>query len=812
LKKADLHVHSKHSEHPSDWFLQRIGAAESYTEPETIYTLARERGMDFVTLTDHNRIDGALLLQEKYPDTVITGVETTAYFPEDSCKVHILIYGINENEFKEIQHLRRDIYELRDFLKENDIAHSVAHATYSVNGKISLAHLEKLLLLFDNFEGINGARNKLHNITWMDLLATLTPAHFDDLYATYRIEPMSTDPWIKGITGGSDDHAGLYVGKTYTITDASTVDDFLLQLRNKKTTAQGRHNDFNGLAFMIYKIAYDFSRVKGSDVPRSVLSQLTKIIFNMRSNSYRDRLRFKWIKSRKDHDEDTINTLIVQLIDELHESDQSDIEARLEMVYDRIGDISDEFFRIVLYHFEKNLLKGNIEGILRSVSSILPGIFLTLPFFSTLNHLFEGRQLLQELETRYALHQKSSEKRILWFTDTINDLNGVAETLREISWLSYVRKKDIHVVTITSPEKAKELPPNVINLQSLYEFKLPYYEHITLKIPSILKAIKTLHEFEPDEIYISTPGPIGLLGLLLTRLLKVRSVNIYHTDFAIQAREIVNDESIPQLVESFMRWFYSATDEIRVPTREYMHILERRGLPREGMKLFKRAIDSRLFTPRKANGYLQSTLGITDGRSILYAGRVSQDKNLDFLAELHQTLLDKGIAVNCIIAGDGPYLDELKTKMRQRDRIFFTGRLPRESMPELYSAADLLVFPSTTDTFGMVVLEAQACGLPAIVSDVGGPKEIVIDGKTGAVVESNKIEEWTHQISEYVGRAENAPDAYLAIREAARENALRYNWESVLTDILAKEVDETQHIAPDTPECSPNGNEIVAMR
>lgn len=96
MRKADLHVHSRHSEHPSEWFLQRIGAAESYADPEAVYAKAVTQGMDFVTLTDHNCVAGALVLQQAHPEQVFTGVETTTYFPEDGCKVHLLIYGLDE--------------------------------------------------------------------------------------------------------------------------------------------------------------------------------------------------------------------------------------------------------------------------------------------------------------------------------------------------------------------------------------------------------------------------------------------------------------------------------------------------------------------------------------------------------------------------------------------------------------------------------------------------------------------------------------------------------------------------------------------
>ena len=169
--RADLHVHSKFSDHPSEWFLQRLGTSESYTEPEYIYRTAKQRGMQLVTITDHNSIEGALELHRAHPEDTFISVESTAYFPEDGCKIHLLLYGISESQFARVQELRRDIYTLRDYILEEEIACSVAHATYSVNGAVTAEHLEKLILLFDLFEGINGGRNLRTKGEWVQFLS-----------------------------------------------------------------------------------------------------------------------------------------------------------------------------------------------------------------------------------------------------------------------------------------------------------------------------------------------------------------------------------------------------------------------------------------------------------------------------------------------------------------------------------------------------------------------------------------------------------------------------------------------------------------
>ena len=297
MAKADLHIHSKYSDHPSEWFLQRLGARESYTDPEYIYKTMKEQGMDFITLTDHNEIEGSMILKAKYPDKVFTGVESTVYFPEDDCKIHLLIYDITESEFKEIQILRTDIYQLRDFIKEKNLAHSVAHATFAINNKLNIDHLEKLILLFDVFETINGARNVVSNITWHDSLSNLTPDHIDNLYKKYQILPFSDKPWIKGFTGGSDDHAALFQGQTYTLANAITPKEFINQIKEKQTYPGGRHNNFQTLAFSIYKVAYDFSKNKNEKSSKSFLSNLTQYIFEKKGLGLKDTIQFRILKS-----------------------------------------------------------------------------------------------------------------------------------------------------------------------------------------------------------------------------------------------------------------------------------------------------------------------------------------------------------------------------------------------------------------------------------------------------------------------------------------------------------------------------------
>src|SRR5687767_1174540 len=110
--KTDLHVHSKYSNQPTEWLLRKVGAPESFTEPKEIYRRCRERGMRFVTISDHDSIAGALEIQH-LPGTFLS-CEVTVEFPEDGCEVHVLVAGIGEQQHRDLQEIRRNIYEVRD--------------------------------------------------------------------------------------------------------------------------------------------------------------------------------------------------------------------------------------------------------------------------------------------------------------------------------------------------------------------------------------------------------------------------------------------------------------------------------------------------------------------------------------------------------------------------------------------------------------------------------------------------------------------------------------------------------------------------
>jgi glycosyltransferase involved in cell wall biosynthesis len=276
------------------------------------------------------------------------------------------------------------------------------------------------------------------------------------------------------------------------------------------------------------------------------------------------------------------------------------------------------------------------------------------------------------------------------------------------------------------------------------------------------------------------------VGLLAARLLGFKSTGIYHTDFGRQADHFIGDEDVSRVIDQCVNAFYRMMDEIRVPTRQYIRILASRGLDPSVMKIFRRRIDpvfSQSSPERRA--VLREKYDVPDGITLLWVGRLGKEKNLDFLMDIYADVSCQCPGVNLMIVGDGPEYKPMLAATADMPRVIMTGRMEHDELADFYSLADLLVFPSTTDTFGMVVLEAQACGLPALVTDVGGPQELVQNGRTGYVLRANDLDVWVTTILSVINMIRSDSDRYRGMRQAARLSAHQEKgWEKVLEQLM----------------------------
>ena len=255
MSRADLHIHSRHSSRTADWVLRRLDFPASYSDPLQVYQDLRQAGMDYVTLTDHNTIAGCLEIA--HLPGVIFGEEVTTHFPDDECRVHILVWGHSETQHREIQAASANIHELQGYLAEQSLAHAMAHPLHSPNDRLTPLHLQKLVLLFRNFEGINGRYHDRLGMAARFALEALTPEAIERFVTRTGIEPTHAEPWRKVFTGGSDDHGGIHPARAYTETPAAaSAEQFLNHLREGRCEAKGEGGTPLTLAHGTYNTAY----------------------------------------------------------------------------------------------------------------------------------------------------------------------------------------------------------------------------------------------------------------------------------------------------------------------------------------------------------------------------------------------------------------------------------------------------------------------------------------------------------------------------------------------------------------------------
>lgn len=799
--EADLHVHSKFSKRPSQWILQKLSCPESFTEPLQLYNLARERGMSLVTITDHNTIEGALAIAH-LPNTFISE-EITTYFPEDGCKIHVLAYDINEAQHQDIQKVRENIFDLAGYLQQQGIVHVLAHPLYSVNDRLTPDHFEKLLLLFKNFE-LNGARDETQNVCLKHIISFLTPEEIDRLREKHQIEPGFPKPWKKNLTGGSDDHSSLNIARRFTrVENARNVDEFLRGIGNHKTTVYGQPATPQTLSHNLYGIAYQFYKYKlnlGRHVHKDIFLRFLDRFLQVsqeKEEGVLSKLYCIWNYRRRPRKSANPSISFQQLLQvESQELIWNDPEL-MEMVRTGNGhrqDLEKTWFEFVnkvsnkvLLHFGDHLLNhlsgANFFNIFNSIGSAGALYSLLAPYFVSFSLFTKDRQLVEKIWERFpylasTVPSNRETVHVAHFTDTFYEVNGVALTLQQQVQTAIKTGKKLTVITCDAENHAAA--DGVRNFNPIGVYSLPVYQEQKLFYPPFLEMLNYCYEQNFTRIHSATPGPIGLTALAIARILKLPIVGTYHTSLPQYARYLTGDSNIEDLMWNYVLWYYDQMDYIFVPSKSTGNELEDKGINPEKIRLFPRGIDIERFHPSKRDNKLDEVYRMNGRIKLLYVGRVSKEKNLELLVDAFRELLRSATNVSLIVVGDGPYLQEMQDELKGTPTVF-TGYLQGEDLAAIYASSDLFVFPSTTDTFGNVVLEAQASGLPVIVTDCGGPQENLIPGKTGVVVPANNVHAlyaaMRDLIKDSLAMQRMAKDARSYMEERSFDKAFERTWE-----------------------------------
>ncbi len=603
--KADLHCHTKYSDRPSEWFLRRIGAPESFTEPMELYRICKARGMQFVTVSDHNRIDGALSIAH-LPDTFIS-CEVTTYFPEDGCKVHICVHGITEAQFQDIQQARESIYDLHRYLVEKEIIASVAHVLYAVNGRMTVDHFERLILMFNRFEGLNGCNHRRIDQVANAILRHLNPQMIADMANRQNLTPTGNDPWRKTFTGGSDDHSGLYLTNAYTVTPpAQNVTQYLDHLRRGDHEMAGGSGTSLRVAHAFYQIGYGYYRERylkqgsgglvGEFLKRlapqpGALHQQRKLGTTV-SHGIKKAVWKMVSPIRRRRMSETDRLLMDEFVKFLGLDEQSPVDpARVQDlgIDEKNFATTCRICHMLGFRFLKKLVeevkKGRFEASLQAVAAMGPIALSVTPYLAAFKNMHKDRWLLQAVGEHFATahHLRMSSDRKAWVTDQLDMTDAVTARVHDMFQQAKVEKKQL--TAITCRKETPGLPLAVQNFEPVGEFNLPELQGQVFEFPPFLEMLRYIDQQEFSELYLSGPSPIGLAGLAAGKILGLRLTGIYHRDVTEHVFKSTKDEMFEDLARTFIRWYYQKMDVIYVPSEE-----EKNRLMSEGYEPAKLAL------------------------------------------------------------------------------------------------------------------------------------------------------------------------------------------------------------------------------
>jgi glycosyltransferase involved in cell wall biosynthesis len=633
-----------------------------------------------------------------------------------------------------------------------------------VDDRLSLAHVEKLVLLFQHFEGLNGHRDALLSEVARAVLGGLAPEKIDELANRHNFAPTHAEPWRKIFTAGSDDHGGMYAAAAWTETpDGTGIADFLAAIRAGRCTVRGTGGTPLALSHSLYNnlrqfIGRKFAGAKSSSFVGKAFSRFMEGE-DPTEFSWTDKLAFvaEGIASGKIFElaKPANASLWKQFAGTFTGGAMKKLLAReTEGIVEpeRRAFITANFFVNQLAFrffttFIRQLSGGNIIEAIREISVLLPVLAPLAPYFYAFRSQAPDRKWLAEVGTALTGKQPAAleNRKRAWFTDTLEDVNGVANTIRKLTAACIAEGGDLTVVTSRSTITITGIP--IKNFAPVGEFELPEYELQKLSFPPILQMIDYIQREGFTELIISTPGPIGLTALVAAKLLGLRTSGIYHTDFPQYVRILTDDNFLETLTWNYMKWFYEQLDLLYVNSEGYRRAWVDRGIAAEKIRILPRGLDTALFHPSRRDPAFWEKHGLAPGATVLlYVGRVSKEKDLNVIVSMWRRLAGdqkpetRNQKLALAFVGDGPFQKELRQLLPD---AAFTGYLAGLDLARAFASADVFLFPSTTDTFGNVILEALASGVPCVVSDQGGPKDLIAHGSTGFITRALDVADFT---------------------------------------------------------------------
>lgn len=364
--------------------------------------------------------------------------------------------------------------------------------------------------------------------------------------------------------------------------------------------------------------------------------------------------------------------------------------------------------------------------------------------------------------------------KVALFTGNYNHIkDGVSLTLNR--WVQFLLSKGADVLIFGPAANKPAFSHNgtLITVPSIQMPGRPEYR-ITTGFPRSQR--KELEDFNPDIVHIATPDMLGYKALRWAKKHQKPIVSSYHTHFTSYLK-YYHLNFLEPLGWAYLRWFYKNCKQVYVPSRSMADELRQNGIER-GLRIWARGVDTKLFHPSKKSEEWREKMRFgRDDIVVTFVSRLVWEKNLRLFADVVKKLENREQSVRSLVVGNGPAMEELKKMLPE---TIFTGFLEGESLALAYASSDIFFFPSVTETFGNVTLEAMASGLPCVVANASGSRSLVEHEKNG-----------------FLASVENQDQFYEYVKKLARDKQLRekmgreslqksadYTWEKINSDLL----------------------------
>ncbi|QEC47817.1 glycosyltransferase [Baekduia soli] len=734
--RADLHCHSTASELSRLGVQRALGLPECATPPQEVLELALARGMDFVTITDHDTIDGVLEIAGD--PRVFVSAELTCSFREEPQAVHVLCLGITPDEFAHLQERSDCVESVADHLAENEITAALAHPFYAVGAPLTPRHRRRLARLFPIWETRNGARARELN----------APA------AVY----IETHGGI-GV-GGSDDHAGVDIGRTFTETPpAHDVATFLAHVRAGRATARGDQGSAAKWAHAAMALAVrTHGAAAGEPVSAATVLRMVRRVMteadartgaigaDLRPADAAGLLR-AWLEAVELGDLSPRELLAVMQADDFHHS----------VLFRRARRTHERRLARAVDALAARVARDGAAGLATGAAAVFDACVAAIPYAPAA--AFLGRE-----KSRLAARD-GDPQRVALVADGVGAMHGVTHTLAE---LRHRGVPGFEVEVVCTDHIADR------RLSAVADVEVPFYTGLQVGVPSLPAIVEALAEGRYDLVHVCSPGPAGLAALLIARVMDVPVVGSYHTELAAYAGLRSGDPGLEALAGTALAAFYGQCAVVLSPSEASDAVLDGLGVAADRVGRWDRGVDTERFGPHRRSAGPRPGGRVT----VLYAGRLTREKGADLLADAFLAARAHDPRLHLVLAGDGPEAGVLADRLGAHATLL--GWLEGDDLARAYADADLFVFPSRTDTFGQTLLEAQASGLPVVAVAEGGPCCIVADGVTGLLRPAD-----TAALAEAVRGLAADPARRRALGEAARAAVHERTWDASLLRLAA---------------------------